>query len=233
MPKRRSVLSTIVKWCHDPVYGSRLRELVRCMIPHVREGDRVLDVGCGRGALRQALLSHPHCPPGVHIDGLERKECVHRLREEQRYAGMAFPHEDRTFDIVILADVLHHDAEPERLLRECIRISKRLVIIKDHQVEGLFAQARLALLDWVANLPYGVPCLYRYLTPLQWKQLWQRHTLVLEHEMTSMRLYPSGLNLIFGGRLHYFAVLRVPSEKSVTAGLGTQSVSASHGSDRW
>ena len=233
MPQPSRILSTLVKWCHDPVYGSRLRELVHCIIPHMREGDRVLDVGCGRGALGQVLLSHPDCPPGAHVDGLERKECVHRLDEEQRYDGEAFPYEDRTFDIVILADVLHHDAEPERLLRECIRISKRLIIIKDHQVEGLLAQARLVLLDWVANLPYGVPCLYKYLTPLQWKQLRQRHALVLEHEMTSMHPYSPGLNLIFGGRLHYFAVLRVPSEEPVKTEQRTSSVSASHGSDRW
>lgn len=221
MPQRGSILSTVVKWCHDPVYGSRLRELVRCIIPHLREGDVVLDVGCGRGALGQALLTHPHCPPGVRVEGLERRECVHRLREEQRYEGAAFPYEDRRFDVVILADVLHHDVEPERLVGECVRVSKRFVIIKDHQVEGPWAQARLALLDWVANLPYGVPCLYRYLTPLQWKQLRERHALIVEHELTAMRLYPVGLNLIFGGRLHYFAVLQVPAEKSVAVGEWT------------
>lgn len=231
MSQQRGIFSSIVKWCHDPVYGSRLRELVRCILPHLREGDRVLDVGCGRGALQQALLSHPQCPAQARVDGIERHECVHQLQEDQRYDGNAFPYDDRTFDVVILADVLHHDAQPERLLRECIRISKRLVIIKDHQVEGLFAQARLALLDWVANVPYGVRCLYQYSTPLEWKQLRQRHHLILEHEMTSMRLYAAGLNLIFGGRLHYFAVLRVPSQLPTEP--GAQLTASHHGGERW
>jgi ubiquinone/menaquinone biosynthesis C-methylase UbiE len=173
----------------------------------LRAGDIVLDVGCGRGDLGKAIMEAPSCPPGVIIKGLERAERDVRLIEIRSYDGVAIPHANATFDVVILADVLHHDPEPERLLRECIRVSRRLVILKDHQVKGLLARQRISLLDWAANFYAAIPCTYSYRRPEEWTHLRQNHGLVLIEEHCSMRLYPRGLNLIFGGALQYLAVL--------------------------
>ena len=57
--------------------------------------------------------------------------------------------------------------------------------------------------------PYNVPCLYRYNTLQQWGEWRRRHHLLVERELPSMRLYPPIVNLLFGGRLQYMAVLRV------------------------
>ena len=65
------LVNKVMERVHAPVYASRLRELVRRITPHLLEGDRVLDVGCGCGALGTAILETPSCPPGVRIDGLE------------------------------------------------------------------------------------------------------------------------------------------------------------------
>jgi hypothetical protein len=113
--------------------------------------------------------------------------------------------------VVILADVLHHEASPDRLIDQCARISRRLLIIKDHQIAGLLAWQRIALIDWAANAPYGVPCLYRYNTPAQWTQTHTDHGFTVLRELKSMRLYPPVFNLLFGRRLQYFAALQVAS----------------------
>ena len=42
-------------------------ELVRAIVPHLRSGDRVLDVGCGFGAVGRAILDDPACPEGVEL----------------------------------------------------------------------------------------------------------------------------------------------------------------------
>lgn len=210
-------LDTMMARAHAPIYAARLREIVRCITPHLLEGDRVLDVGCGSGVLGKTLLASPGCPAKVQVNGLEQQGQEHRLTEGEVYDGRTMPYPAKTFDVVILADVLHHEPEPDRLLAECIRVSRRLLIIKDHQVQGVWARQRLAFLDWAANIPYGVPCLYQYLSPGQWEALHRRHALVVEQELTSMRLYPVGLNLFFGGGLHYFAIFRVPETTRQTS----------------
>lgn len=214
---KRGVLRTMIERLHVPIYASRIRELVRYITPSLREGDCVLDVGCGSGVLGKALLASPGCPAKVQVNGLEQQGQEHRLTEGEIYDGRTMPYPAKTFDVVILADVLHHEPELDRLLAECIRVSRRLLIIKDHQVQGVWAWQRLAFLDWAANIPYGVPCLYQYLSPKQWEALHRRHALVVEQELRFMRLYPVGLNALFGGGLHYFAVFRVPETTRQTS----------------
>jgi SAM-dependent methyltransferase len=204
------LLDSLMKRLHGPVYASRQRELVAAILPHLREGDRVLDVGCGSGALGHALATAPGCPPGVRVEGLERFRRGGEPIPVTAYDGRTIPFEPATFDLVILADVLHHEEDPHRLIAECARVSRRLLVLKDHQREGVLAQQRIALLDWAANAPHGVPCLYRYNTAAEWGQWHRRHGLAVVEERSGMRLYPQPYELLLGGRLHYLAVLRVP-----------------------
>lgn len=196
---------------HRPVYRARLAELVRRIRPHLREGDRALDVGCGEGTLGRALMDA--AGPKVVVEGLERRvrggEPIRVIAYEGLDGGKGIPVADKSYDVVILADVLHHEPEPDRLIAECARISRRLVIIKDHQVKGVLAQQRISFMDWAANAPYGVPCLYRYNTQEEWKATRERHGLKVKEELNSMRLYPFGWNFVFGGRLQYLGVLEV------------------------
>ena len=133
--------------------------------------------------------------------------------------GRTIPMEDGAYDVVILADVLHHEDDPDRLLAECVRVSRRLLIVKDHQEAGPLAHARISLIDWAANAPYGVRCLYRYNTPAGWEDLWRRLGLRVVEERRAMDLYPPVVNLAFGRRLQYLAVLEVREPAGVTADL--------------
>ena len=210
MANRPSPLSRLMKRLHGPVYESRLAELVRRITPHLREGDRVLDVGCGYGALGRAIMDSPLCPKRVDVRGLERVKRGGEAIPVDAYDGVTIPHADRSFDAVLLADVLHHEADPHRLIDECVRVSRRLLIVKDHQVKGPLARQRISLMDWAANAPYGVPCLYRYNTPAEWDQWRERHSLHAEEELRAMRLYPFPYSWFFTPRLQYMGVFRVP-----------------------
>jgi SAM-dependent methyltransferase len=217
MSARAGILRPLMKRMHAPIYEWRLRELVRLITPHLRAGDRVLDVGCGFGALGNALLDHVERPDAVTIRGLERAPRGNELIEMDAYDGGRMPYDDNAFDVVIVADVLHHEEDPDALIAECMRTARRLLIIKDHQRRGVLSQQRISLIDWAANAPYGVRCLYRYNTPRQWRESHERHGLDLDEEHSSMRLYPPVVNLLFGGSLQYMAVLRVPMTDAADA----------------
>lgn len=76
---------------------------------------RILDVGCGSGELGRALRERGH-----HVVGIDSRKPLCELDEFVRadlWAG--FPDlQGRLFDVVILADVLEHMAEPAKLLAE-------------------------------------------------------------------------------------------------------------------
>lgn len=203
----KTLISAPMAMLHKPVYNHRLRVLLDAIIPHLKEGDEVVDIGCGNGTLAAAIAADPRTPPNVRVRGLERYPRGGEPIEVIPYDGARMPLDDRSVDVVIVADVLHHEPNPDHLADECARVAKRLLIVKDHQVKGPLAQQRISLLDWAANAPYGVPCLYRYLTPDEWVGFYERLNMTPTEVKDGMKIYPLPFEPFLGGSLHYMAFL--------------------------
>ncbi|MDX1548053.1 MAG: methionine biosynthesis protein MetW [Rhodothermales bacterium] len=197
-----------MKTIHEPVYERRIAVLAEMLVPHLQPGFDVLDVGCGSGMLGERVLNHPECPSDVRYRGLEKSKRGNEPIEVIEYHSGAFPFEDDAFDVVILADVLHHEQNEAFLLSEAARVSNDLLVIKDHKKEGFLGYWRICFLDWVANNPYQVPCLYRYHTEGEWHSIFKELDFNLIREEKSIDLYPPLLNQVFGKRLQYYAVLQ-------------------------
>lgn len=192
---------------HAPIYRKRIQVLSDLLVAQLQPDDTVLDIGCGSGLLGAAILAHPKCPVGVRVCGLETAKRGNEPIEVIAHAGGPLPFGDDEFDVVILADVLHHEVREDALLAEAARICGRTLIIKDHKPEGVLAYSRICFLDWAANNPHDVKCLYRYHDYGEWQRLFARRGLVPRWEKTSIDLYPAVFNLVFGKRLQYFAAL--------------------------
>lgn len=109
-------------WQTEGQYVSeRERELVtRAFLPL---GKRILDLGCGHGATLVHLGS-PEGAIGVDISPQEIAFATARVPRCRFLVADAasLPFEAGAFDHVLIRDVLHHVADPARVLAECARV---------------------------------------------------------------------------------------------------------------
>ncbi len=132
--------------------------------------ERLLDVGSGDGAIAARVAA----ALGAEIHGVDVRLQPSAHIAVTRYDGQRLPFDDGSYDVVMLSDVLHHARDPERLLRECLRVARRGVAIKDHLRFGATSQAVLWLMDVVGNQGSGVEVTGRYFTREQWVDLARR-----------------------------------------------------------
>jgi SAM-dependent methyltransferase len=92
----------------------------------LRNAQRVLEAGCGTGAILSEL------PPGPSVDGLDiDREALIECRLHAPHARLAqgdaafLPYPDRSFDIVYSHFLLLWVREPLQVLREMKRVAKR------------------------------------------------------------------------------------------------------------
>lgn len=91
------------------------------------DGQRVLDVGCGTGALLQALLEAKGSLKLAGIDPVKEMLAVARKRlplevSLQSAWAESLPFEDRSFDLVISCNMFHYVNEPSQALLEMRRV---------------------------------------------------------------------------------------------------------------
>ena len=110
----------------------RWEKVARTMAEYygIKPGDRILDVGCGKGFL---LYDFTLMVPGVEVVGIDisdyaiehaKDEIKNRLRVGN---ANALPFPDRHFDLVYSINTLHnlHNYDLDRSLREIERVGKR------------------------------------------------------------------------------------------------------------
>lgn len=99
----------------------------------VERGQKILDIGCGDG-----LFLKLACEKGAFCTGLDlsikavekarlRLPEIEILRSD--VTTQALPFSDGNFDVVSAQDVLEHVFEPEKVLREINRVTRRYAII--------------------------------------------------------------------------------------------------------
>jgi ubiquinone/menaquinone biosynthesis C-methylase UbiE len=187
------------------VASRRLRVLGNMMRELLPPNARVLDVGCGDGAIAKSWMANR---PDISVEGIDVLVRPATKIPVYPFDGQCIPFEDNSFDVVAFVDVLHHAENAPQLLREARRVSKTCVLIKDHYAENWFNRATLAFMDWVGNAPHGVARPHNFLSRKEWKEAFKTAALFEAMVETNIPLYPFPFDLVFGRKLHFIALLR-------------------------
>lgn len=123
---------------------------------HIPPGRRLLDVGAGDGRLA-AALARSAAPRALRALDLaaSRRDGV----EVEAYDGRRLPLDDRSVDVVWVASVLHHCADPEGILRELRRVTAERLLVVEDRLESAWDRLRVAglhhLIERTLDMPFS------------------------------------------------------------------------------
>ncbi len=141
----------------------------------IERADRLLEIGSGPGSVVKVFREK-----GLDVTALDIAD--NSITDDLKptiYDGDIMPFADRSFDIALLLTVLHHTAEPDNILREAGRVSKRLMIMED-VYDTPFQAAYTKLTDKITNMEFiGHPHSNR--SHAEWLETFDRMGFTLHH----------------------------------------------------
>lgn len=93
------------------------------------DGKKVLDIGCGYGALSSMLLDKGAYVWGIEVNENKLKIAKEKLGKNKKFTPILTKDEklsfdDKYFDCIFLFDVIEHVGRPEKTIAECFRVLK-------------------------------------------------------------------------------------------------------------
>lgn len=144
----------------------RWEKVARAMVDHygIKAGDKILDVGCGKGFL---LYDFTKVVPGIQVTGIDISEYAIRESKEEIKKHLevgnatSLPYPDNHFDFVYSITTLHnlHCYDLDKALREIQRVSKqhKYICVESYRTE-----------EEKANLLYWQVTCEAFCTPEEW-----------------------------------------------------------------
>jgi SAM-dependent methyltransferase len=114
--------------------GEHYRAFIRFAAKHA--GERVLDLGCGYGAYSLALQSEGRRCVGTDVN-LEYLKTAASAGLPVVAAGGPLPFPDKSFDTVLLLEVIEHVPQIQDLLKEAFRVARKNVLVTAPNAEDL------------------------------------------------------------------------------------------------
>ncbi len=148
----------------------RERELARRLSPWVKPGQTVLDVGSGSGALARELARSTGVAPTLcDVNDYNKADLPYIKLDDPLH----IPATDGSFDVVLLAFVLHHI--PERahqaaVVSEAMRIAARRLLVLEDTPRTRLERAFNVAWDWALNAPNGVPTPFTFRSIEAWTE---------------------------------------------------------------
>ena len=91
---------------------------------NLQEGQKLLDLGCGRGEFLAGFIQLGLCGYGVDMSSQAKELCQNADIKECNLENEQLPYEDESFDIIFSKSVLEHFYYPEKIVQEIYRVLK-------------------------------------------------------------------------------------------------------------
>jgi SAM-dependent methyltransferase len=186
------------------VFNRRVHVLAGHFAATIPQRGTVLDIGTGDGLLAATLM---RLRPDLEVEGVDVLARPDAHIAVTIYDGRTVPFPDRSFDYVLISDVLHHTDDPAVILAEAARVARVGIVLKDHLREGFLAGPTLRFMDWIGNRGHNVVLPYNYLSRDEWQVAYYKAQLTTVSSRERLGLYPPPLSWLFERRLHFVALL--------------------------
>ncbi|MBW2978259.1 class I SAM-dependent methyltransferase [Candidatus Woesearchaeota archaeon] len=153
----------------------RFNSLTKILIPYLRGSKTVLDIGASCGRLAKNI-QHKLDIKFVGVDTHIQPKTFIPIK---KYDGKKLPFKDNSFDCVMIIDVLHHDKNPQKIIEEAKRVSKKHILIKDNYWDNRIDFLLLKYADYIGNKPYGVNLPYKFLNIKSWQELIKNNNIAI------------------------------------------------------
>jgi SAM-dependent methyltransferase len=173
-------------------------------VGHIPSGASILDIGCGDGRISSEIM---RLRPDVQIEGVEVLVPDKTYIPVRQFDGIQVPAAERSYDAVLLVDVLHHSDNAEALFAEAGRIGSKL-IVKDVMNDGFLADFTLRVMDLLGNERLGVACPFNFWPRQRWLDTFNNLKLTICSCEPLNGLYPWPAGLLFERSMHFVATLR-------------------------
>ena len=131
----------------------------------IKAGDRVLDVGCGNGKFGEAIAEKYK----ADVRGVDVVDYADANITIDFYDGHKIPFDDDSFDVIVMAFMLHHVKHQDEIFSEAIRCSRRGLIVYEDTYFSPWQRLFTIWNDFYSNMAVGT---VKIVKGLEGKGIW-------------------------------------------------------------
>ena len=155
----------------------RAESFVRLFEKYLSPQSRVLDIGGGCGFYAGPFVRRGHSLTLLDVvkPGYQKAPVVIYDPEDR------FPFPDKSFDVSLMITMLHHVAQPETVIREVCRVTRKTVVVVEDLYHHAFGRWWTEWRDRIYNFEFfGHPCQFKKAN--EWVDFFKRFGLSLTEE---------------------------------------------------
>lgn len=164
---RKKIITDLRKVIGEKLFGKTVAEITSKIEPFLKSKDKIIDLGAGPCFYTKLLKDKDYSIQAVDI----KNRSFYSEIEVIVYDGENLPFKDNEFNVCLLRSVLHHTPNPQVVLKEAARVSKKLVIY-ENVVTNIFQRYYTYLIDCTMNKELIEP--HTNKTDKEWRLLFNK-----------------------------------------------------------